>query len=427
MNNKISCLGVLFLIPYWVYTQPMQNLSLDEAYQFLESRYAVLKDAAILEDIYHKEIEILDIAKLPNLQLKAEGRLQSASTRLEVDESMQQPFSIDQPLYSLRTFAEAHYVLKDGGLNEVQKRLKAVDLQRDLQTVEVTRFALRERINQYVVGIILLREQSKLFGFTLQDLVTRKENVEASVEFGVMLPSEVTKMEVKELEIKAQENNLIYRLGGLIKSLSDLLGVELARDVELKLPDFPDAELIPAINRPETKLFEVQQQAILARSDLLEVALQPKLSAYAQAGLGYPNPLNILDNGIAPFGIIGLQLNWQITDWKKNKLDREVLTLQALKLENAQETFEFNMQSKEANYLSEINRLKAQIEFDKDIADLQGEILKQLAAQLDEGVITSADYVSQSNAELIARQNLLVNQTELLKTQLAFWNDRGAY
>jgi outer membrane protein TolC len=305
--------------------------------------------------------------------------------------------------------------------------LKEVDLQRDLQTVEVTRFALRERINKYIVGIILLREQSKLFGFTLEDLATRKGNVEAAVEFGVMLPSEITKMEVKELEIKAQENNLDYKLDGLVRSLSDLLGVPLARDVEFKLPEFPESDLLPNINRPETKMFQVQRKAILARSDLLEVALQPKLSAYAQAGLGYPNPLNILDNGIAPFGIIGLQLNWQITDWKKNKVERDVLSLQASKLENAEETFEFNMRSKEANYLSEVNRLKAQIEFDKDIADLQGAILEQLAAQLDEGVITSADYVSQTNAELIARQNLLVNQTELLKTQLEFWNDRGVF
>ncbi|HFB99779.1 MAG TPA: hypothetical protein ENJ53_03135 [Phaeodactylibacter sp.] len=58
---------------------------------------------------------------------------------------------------------------------------------------------------------------------------------------------------------------------------------------------------------------------------------------------------------------------------------------------------------------------------------MQTKILEQLAAQLDEGVITSTDYIIQLNAELASRQNLLIHQTELAKVQLDFWNERGGF
>jgi Flp pilus assembly secretin CpaC len=69
--------------------------------------------------------------------------------------------------------------------------------------------------------------------------------------------------------------------------------------------------------------------------------------------------------------------------------------------------------------------LQEQIKIDQQIADLQADILNQLAAQLDNGVITSTDYLTQTNAELLARQQLELHQLQLLQTQLNFLNERG--
>jgi hypothetical protein len=62
---------------------------------------------------------------------------------------------------------------------------------------------------------------------------------------------------------------------------------------------------------------------------------------------------------------------------------------------------------------------------DQEIAGLQATVLEQMAAQLDNGVITANDYLAQANAELRARQQLKIHQTELLQLQLTFLNDRG--
>ncbi|RLD21198.1 MAG: hypothetical protein DRI69_04685, partial [Bacteroidetes bacterium] len=282
-----------------------------------------------------------------------------------------------------------------------------------------------EHVNHLFVNILLLREQSTLYEYSLDELAARKKLVAAGVEYGTILPSELTHITVSELQLKAQRADARTRVSGMIRTLSRMLGVELAEDITLELPELADAEMIPELKRPELELFDLQRDAVLAQSDMIDVSRRPHLSAFAQAGVGYPNPVNFFDTEVAPFGIVGVNFAWRITDWKKQDLERDILSLRAQQITYAKETFEFNLSTQEENYLSEINRIRDLAIVDEQIAQLEAEILVQLAAQLEEGVITSAEYISQVNAELRARQSLLIHDTELLKTQLDFWNSRG--
>ncbi|MFK7770813.1 MAG: TolC family protein [Saprospiraceae bacterium] len=419
-------LGMFLLMTTLSFGQTKTELSLLEAYSLLEKNYPILQNSGLLEQIYQKDLEQLDIAKKPKLFVKADGRIQSQSVSLVSDNPMI-PLEIDQSIWSLKTYAEAQYLILDGGLNDVQRKIKSVKLKADLQNIEVDRFALRERINHLFFGITLLREQSKLFDISLKDLEARKEQVAAGLEMGVLLESELIKIKVKELEIKSMQDNVGFQVEGLVKTLTILLGEEISNEVKLNFPALSSPAEIPNLNRPELEYFKLQREAILAQSDLIDVHKKPQLSAYAQAGIGYPNPLNFLSNKIAPYGILGIQMNWQITDWNKSQVDKDILSLQSQQLIHAEETFNFNLDSKKAQYQSDVNRLLYQIQQDEKIANLQAEILKQLAAQLDEGVITSSEYITQVNAELLSRQNLLIHQTELSKVQVEFWSERGGF
>lgn len=424
-KQHITILLFLFLVHAGKGQTTLENLSLNKAYQLLENRYPSLKDGQVLNTIHQKEQNKLDKNRLPDVYLRADGRLQSESASIDLPPGTELPFEIDLPLYSVKAYLEAQYNILDGGMTKAQKNLKAAQLEADLQDIEVNRYGLRERVNQLFVNIAILRQQNKLFDISLNDLRTRKSNVAAAVEEGVVLESEITKIRVKELELLGQQDNVNYRLLGLTNSLSELLGVELSDGVNLAFPEFANPNQIPEIDRPEQKYFQLKQAAILANGDLIKASRKPRLSAYAQGGVGNPNPVNFLDNGTAPYAIVGLQFNWKLTDWKKSKLDKEILNLQAQRLQHAQESFEFNLQTREANYLAERTRLQKQLKSDDEIARLQTDILEQLAIQLDEGVITSTDYLIQVNAELKARQNILIHQTELLKLQIEFWNERG--
>lgn len=424
MINKILVFLLTISLPNVFLGQTLKKLSLIEAYQMLEQNYPNLQNKGLLEQIYQHELTQLEIAKKPTFFLKADGRIQSESTQLD-SEGASLPFEINQPLFSVKPYVEAQYLILDGGINDAQKKLKEVQLQADLQNIEVERFSLRERINQLFIGTALLREQAKLIEISINDLAERKRILMAGVEMGTLMESELTKIEVRELELESQKSNLSFQKNGLINTLSLLTGQQISEKVLLEFPPLSSPLEIPKLNRPEQKLFQLQREAILANSDLIDIAKKPTLSAYAQAGVGYPNPLNILDNNIAPFGTLGLQFQWKLTDWKKQDVDRQILSLQAQKLQNAEATFDFNIKSQEGQYKSSVQRLLNQIQQDEKIATLQADILKQLAAQLDGGIITSTEYLTQSNAELKARQNLLIHQLELRQLQIEFFNERN--
>lgn len=426
MKQRNYFIGFLLLISTLNFGQSKTELSLLDAYSLLEKNYPILQNSGLLEQIYQKEMQQLDIAKKPQLFIKADGRIQSQSVSLKSDNPMF-PIEIDQPIWSVKTYAEAQYLILDGGRNEAQRTLKEVKLKADLQNIEVDRFALRERINQLFFGITLLREQSKLFDISLKDLEVRKAQVAAGLEIGVLLESELTKIKVKELEIKSMQDNVGFQVNGLANTLSILIGEEVSNEVKLNFPLLSSPAEIPNLKRPEQEYFKLQREAILAQSDMVDVQKKPQLSAFAQAGIGYPNPLNFLANEVAPYGILGMQMNWKIVDWNKSQVDKDILSLQSQKLVHAEETFNFNLDSKKAQYQADVNRLLYQIKQDEKIANLQAEILIQLAAQLDEGVITSSEYITQVNAELLSRQNLLIHQTELSKLQLEFWSERGGF
>lgn len=409
-----------------IHGQELQQLSLKEAYEMLESRYPNLQNEQLLPQIFEREQQQLRLDRLPSIYLMADGRLQSESTRLDAD-GADLPFEIEQPLVNVGSYLEAQFDIYDGGLSQARKTLLNAQLAVDQQNVEVERYSLRARINHLFLSIRLLREQDKVFDYSLADLEARKAIIAAGVEQGTTLESELSKITVRELELNAQKENANYQQNGLIESLSSLIGAQLSKELDLEFPQMPTPLAVPALIRPELELFKTQRETIMAQSALIEAQRRPRLSAYAQGGFGYPNRLNILDNGLAPFATIGFQFSWKITDWKKSKSEKEVLALQAQQINHAEESFAFNLNTQEANYLAEIKRLESQITYDSQIARQQAEILKQLAAQLDEGVITSADYITQVNAELSSRQNLLIHQTQLIQTQLEFWNDRGVF
>ncbi len=426
VSTKFPILVFTFLSLGNVFSQvSLKHLSLDEAYSLLEDRYPSLRDGDVIRAIHDKEQLKLDIARKPEIFLKADARLQTESAQLELPEGTTVPFTIDLPIYSAKTYVEGQYSLIDGGLNTAQKKVKDIALKAELQQIEVKRYALRERINQLFVNSSILRTQIGLFDISLKDLDTRKKRVLSSVEEGVLIRSDLSKIQVKELEIQSQKDNVVYRLKGLINTLSELLDVTLSDDISFIFPSFNDPLLIQPIVRPEQELFLLQQQAIVANEDVIIAARKPKLQAYAQAGVGYPNPLNFLESTTSPYGIVGVQFNWKITDWNKDKIDKEILSLQAQRVQNAKETFEFNLNTRTASYLAEVERLSRQLEKDKEIIKLQSNILEMLAFQLDEGIIASSEYITQVNTELRARQNALIHQTELLKVQVEFWNERG--
>lgn len=404
---------------------PLEQLSLSSAYQYLEARYPALQNGELWQQIQQQQLAQIKAEAQPGLYWKTDARLQSESVQLDQPEGSNFPIEISRPIVTAQTYLEGNYLLLDGGLQEARQQTLAAETAVQMQQIEVDRYQLQERVNQLFLRLSSLRAQAALFEFSVNDINGRIAQAQAAVDNGILLVSELFKLQVREKELLAQQSSIDFQIDGTLKSLEDLLGVALSPDLELVYPSLPDALALPPIDRPETELFRRQQSAILAQEALIEVDMRPKLNLFAQAGIGYPNPLNLLDSDPAPYALVGAGLSWKLLDWDRSQRQKDVLALKALQVQNQQATFDFNLQQQEANYRAEILRLRAQMDSDREILALQTSILEQSAAQLEEGVITTTEYLSQSTAELRARQQLSIHEVQLLQLQLSFWNMRG--
>ncbi len=122
----------------------------------------------------------------------------------------------------------------------------------------------------------------------------------------------------------------------------------------------------------------------------------PKVLGFAQAGYGNPG-LNMLDNSFQDFYKVGLKMNWNIFDWGKSKAEKQAVNISKEIVSTEKETFILNneMQQKEAE--SDINKYEAMLLKDLQIIDLREKVLQATTSQLQNGAITSSEYITELN------------------------------
>lgn len=404
-------------------TQSLDTLSLTKAFELAEGNYPLLKNKALLHETTSLKLENLSKNRLPTIAWKADATLQSETVEFPDDAPI--PINLDLPHFNAKTYLEGQYLIYDGGINAAQQDLQKLQLETDQQSIEVDINTLKGQINQFFIGVLLSKEQVSLLEVTKKDLGIRKETLEAGVRHGVVLESEVDKISVKELEIIAEIEKIQSDIKALITVLERFVGVGLNDDLFLVLPKLDDFQLGLKLERPEQELFRLQKQALLANESVITSLKKPKIGAFVKAGVGYANPLNFFDTTLSPYAMGGLSFSWNLFDWGQSDRDRQLLTIQSKMIDNRLETFEHNVNLKEGKYKEDIAKLEKQLKRDEEIVALQNKILKQLAVQLEHGVITVNDYLIQTNAELRARQQMELHKTQLIQIKIDYLTERG--
>jgi len=120
-------------------------------------------------------------------------------------------------------------------------------------------------------------------------------------------------------------------------------------------------------------------------------------------------------------------MNWKIFDWDKTDKERQLLTVRSRLIENQQSAFEYNIDVQQQQILEAIATLESLIGRDEEILRLQQEVLKQASAQLDQGVITSSEYLDEVNAHIRAELNLEQHRLQLQQTKVNYLTLKGRY
>jgi len=419
----ISLSLLIFLASGPSFTQTGKVLTLEECYHKARAIDPLSRKGELLAQAQELRLEDIDARRLPEIVFNGEARLQSENVKSPFEIPGEGP--IELPLFIARASVDASYAIYDGGAATARRNYESFSLATDQQAVATDLDNLNRQVNQYFFGVLLQRARERTLLVSLDNLTSKIGQLEAGVRHGVVLESELAKLQVEALRLQSQIEQTRGNARALVRTLGNLIGEDLPLDVSLETPAFQDFGFTPAIDRQELRLFEAQQSQILANEQLLTASRRPKVNAFAQAGVGYPNPLNFFDTQISPFAIVGLRVQWKIFDWNQTKNNRQLLTVQSQIVENQRQVFEKNLNVVEDKFREDLATLEGQLQRDQEIVQLQGAILRQTSAQLDQGVITSSDYLEQVNAETQARLDLETHRLQIQQLQADYLTHKG--
>ncbi|WP_046756019.1 TolC family protein [Kordia jejudonensis] len=393
----------------------IKAITLNQVYKYAQQNYPLVKDGNLINEIERLHLEVIKKSKLPSVSLNGNAQVQSENISLNLGTA-----SIEAPLETYNAYLYAEYNIYDGGKTSAETRIQKAKSSVDRNAFEVQFRLIKNRVNTLLFAISISRKQKYILETSKLDLETNISTLEIGFKNGTILESEVSKLKVRRLEIISNIIQLNGKFSSYLVMLEQLTGKTFSNNVQFEIPVVPSNFTSSEINRPELELFNSQKSLLEAQEASITASLKPKISLFAQGGVGNPNPLNFADFNLAPYALGGVKLKWNFINFGKSKKEKELLKIQQDQIEIDREVFSFDIQSEAKEYTKRIESLVLEIENNETIVQLQKEILQQSKVQLDNGIINSSEYVTQLNAAIQSEQNLELNRVELQQATIEY-------
>lgn len=384
------------------------KLNIEQCYDLAKKNYPLVKQMELISKTSDYTIQNASKGYLPQISVSGQATYQSDVTGLPINIPNVEKLSKDQ--YKL--YADLNQVVFDGGVINQQQKIQKANAEVEQEKIEVELYKLKERINQLYFGMLMIDGQLAQVELLRKDINTGLEKVNAGISNGVALKTNATTLRAELLKAEQKVIELKSARKGFISALGLFINQTLDENVSLEEPQIAET-VAETINRPELKLFEIQNKLIDTQSKLIIRKNLPKLGLFGQAGYGRP-ALNMLNNKLDTYYIGGVRFNWALTGFYTMKNERQLLDVNRKMIDIQKETFLLNTNVVLSQQNSELNKLRELMHVDNQIIELRTEIKNTAKVQLENGVISSNDYLREINAEDQARQNLLLHEIQLL-------------
>ncbi|MCF3111997.1 TolC family protein [Niabella sp. CC-SYL272] len=411
MKRFASCL--LLLLPFWC---TGQSLSLDDCYQLARKNFPTIKKQELLRQSARYSIENAGRSWLPQLSVSGQATYQTDVTRIPIAMPGVPELSKDQ--YRLQ--GEVTQTLYDGGISKNQKALLKTGEALQLQQIEVSFQSVKERVAQLFFSILLLDAQLKQQEIYTASIASSLEKATAAEKNGTVAQSSVT--ELKAELIKADMSTAEIRSDQ--KAVREILALVIGAPVTGALIPPAPQTAVPDLHRPELQLFELQKKNVGLQEKALITGWTPKIAAFVQAGYGRP-ALNVLNNAFDAFAVGGIRLSFPLGSLYTYQNNKKILELNRSELDADKETFILNTKTALAKEANAIEKYAQLLQQDDALIALRTQITRSALAQLENGVITTHEYITQLNTEHLAKQIKNLHQVQLLNAQVTYQTISG--
>lgn len=397
-------------------------LTIREAYQLARKNYPMIHQQGLIEKTRDYSVSNAVKGYLPQFTVQGQATYQSAVTEFKLPVSVP---GVAFPVISkdqYKVLGEVTQVIYDGGNVRTQVRSHEANAEVESQKLEVELYKLNERVNQLFFGVLMLDEQLNQNELLKKDIALGIRKVQALIDNGTAFRSNANTLKAELLKAGQRAIDLNASRKAYLEMLGLLIARPLGDSAVLEKPSEPVA--VSTVNRPELKLYEAQNRSLDIQSQLIDVRNRPRLNLFFQGGYGRP-ALNILSNGFDPYYITGIRLNWSLSGFYTLKKDRELVRNNRDAIQLQRETFLFNTNLAAKQQNAELGRFRQLLATDDEIIALRESIKTTSAAQLENGVINTNDFLREVNAEDQARQTKILHGIQLLMSEYNLNNTLG--
>jgi len=405
---------LIFLLFSITSNMAFSQISIEYCQKKAKENYPTFRNTGILEKTSKFSINNANKNYLPQFNLSAKASYQSDVTSLDIEF----PFAIDLDLPTMpkdqyQAVLELSQLIWDGGYTSNKKEEIRAELETKKASLEVELYTLRDRIANIYFGIISIKEQKSQAKLMEKELERNYNQILAFMEGGLANESDLDLIRVEQLHINQRIVEIDLMEKSYIRVLSLLIGENLKYDSEFSEPNLSTSNLKDEIMRPELMAFESQINLLDLKNKMLNAQSYPYLGFFAQGGYGKP-ALNMFKEDPDLFALVGLRLSWNISSFYTRKDNQRIIETNKELINSNKSAFILNTKLQQETQKSEIQRLEKLVFSDKEIIELRERIKNSSEYKLENGTISTSDYIKDVNAFDLANQNMIVHKTQLL-------------
>lgn len=416
MNKTLLVFLFYFMYSSVTFAQTDGTYTLDQIQELAKNNYPLIKQRDLINQSSLLSNANLNRNYLPQVSINGQATYQSSVTSFPNPALGTSVAILDKDQYKIT--ADLTQVIYDGGVTHVQKQTQAIANLTEEEKLNVELNKLRDKINQIYLGILLYDEQLKQNLIAQIDFDEGIKKVDSQVKNGIAFNSNLFSVQAESLKNKQRKDEIETSRKSLIAILGLYINQELLNNTKLQIPVIVPGSSTTII-RPELNVFNFQDSLLYTQSKLIGVKNLPKLNAFAQGGYGKPG-LDQFKNSFNPFYIGGLKLSWALGGFYTGSKERQINSINRSILDTQKELFLLNTNANLKQYQLEIDKLKLLVKTDEEIIVLRNKIKSAANAQLENNVITTADYIREVNSSDQANQNKIIHQLQLLQAQLNY-------
>ena len=402
----VAAIFVILLFPLTAEAQ----VTIDQCMSMARENYPQIRQLNLIDEAARYDVASITKSWLPHLTISGKATYQSDVVEMPFDIP---GFSFNLPHDQYSLVGEISQTIWDGGMSGSSREVTETGSAVQKEQVEVSLYAINERVEKIFLGILLYDSQLEQNGILRNGLERNASQVRVCIESGTAYRSDLEMIEVSILNCEQQREELLKDRQAYLTMLEKLTGMSLDGQ-EFIVPDADiDFMMRDTISRPEIGLYDAQLRQQEAMIRQLDTKISPQFSLSLQGGIGRPG-LNILKNSFQPYWTAGLRMSWDIGALYTRKDEKRKLDAQIRKIESDKETFIFNTGLDATQMMGAIDKARSLLEKDRQIIALRESIRASGEEQYRNGVITMTDLMSRIDDEYNAKVAESIHRIQLL-------------